>query len=215
MPLNIITTAGIFFIVVLLLVLFLTPTAGKESRKERKVKEMEAARQKNWHEAAQRLEKQVSSLKQERDQLDKKDKEKEKNLMVERAKVKKLQEKVSQEREWHTKEESTLEQKTKEIVQFKEEVNKLHDNFSKEHLSLLRLQEEYKELKSQFQGIQEERRKRETVNLQLTAQVEKYRKDMVDLKKENIDLKKTKEDSQWVAKAEYERLERLLKEKDK
>ena len=47
------------------------------------------------------------------------------------------------------------------------------------------------------------------------AQLENLRKEVSDLRKENMDLARKKDDATWIAKSEYERIEKLLKEKEK
>ena len=211
--LNFFVGLAVIFIIVLLLILLFIPT-GQESRKKKKEKELEAKKQKDWQEAAHRLEKQIFSLKQENENLEKKDKNNEKELMVEKAKVKKLQEKLSQERDWHVKEENTLEQRIKEVDRLKEECVKLQESFSKEHVAYLSLEEEHTQLKGRVQEIKDQRRLAEVENAGLNARVEKYRKEAVEFKKENAELKKKNEDTSWIAKTEYERLERVLKERE-
>ena len=55
----------------------------------------------------------------------------------------------------------------------------------------------------------------EAENAQLKAKLENNQKEITSLRKENMELSKRKEDASWVAKSEYERVEKLLREKEK
>ena len=145
----------------------------------------------------------------------KKEKDWEYQLTVEKTKVKKLQEKLSQEREWHQKEQGAMDGKGKEFARVKEELNKVQENFSHEHMENLRQKGEIQELKKQIESLNDQRRAAEAEGAQLKARLESQRRDMAQLKSENMELKRKKEDTAWVAKSDYERIERLLREKEK
>ena len=61
----------------------------------------------------------------------------------------------------------------------------------------------------------EQSRTNEEENDQLTAKVKNNKQEIMRLKKENMQLEKKKEDINWIAKTEYEQVEKLLKEKEK
>ena len=138
----------------------------------------------------------------------------EKQLLVEKAKAKKFQEKLSQERQWHEKEQSTVDKKGKEFQQLKKELSKIQEISSKEHALNLRLEKGLKELKGENDALNQKRRAVESENAQLKAKMDNYRRETAQLKKENAELNKKKEDVSWIAKSEYERVARLLKEKE-
>ena len=173
------------------------------------------APKKDWEETALRLEKRGHALKEEAGLLEKKEKDLEYQLTVEKVKVKKLQEKLSQEREWHQKEQGAMDGKGKEFARVKEELNKVQENFSHEHMENLRQKGDIQELKQQIESLNGQRRSAESEGAQVKARLENQRKELAQLKAENMELKKKKEDTVWVAKSDYERLERSLREKEK
>ena len=72
-----------------------------------------------------------------------------------------------------------------------------------------------KELQEQVDLLNERSRAIEEENTQLTAKVKNDQQKIAQLKNENIQLEKKKEDVNWIAQTEYQRVEKLLKEKEK
>jgi len=213
---NFMIVAGIVFIFIFLVVLFFLPTSEKKSKK-RKIKNEQNGEsvQKDWKEAHQRSEKHIGSLRNEIEKFKREKKDQEKNILVEKTKIEMLQEKLSQERGWHEKEHTTIDKRTQELQELSKELLKSQESLSKEHGLNLKLEREIKELKRDLVALNDERRKREAENAQLKAEGESQRQDMVELKKDNARLKKKNEDTTWIAKSEYTKLERLLKQKEK
>ena len=139
----------------------------------------------------------------------------EKELMVEKVKVRKFQEKLSQEREWYKKEQNTTDKKGEEFHKLKSELGEVQENFSKEHTVNIRLQRELKELNQQNDNFRDRCREIDGENIQLKTAGTNYRKEISQLKREVAQLSKKKEDTQWIAKSEYERVTQLLKKKEK
>jgi len=212
--LNFIAGIGIIFIVISLGVLFLMP-GGKKPKKRRKKDPTENQQQKDWKQAAVRLEKHTYSLRGKLASFEKKEKAWEKQLMVEKARNEKLQEKLSRERGWHEKEQRTLDKRGEEFQELKTELLKVQENFGKEHALNLRLQRELESLKRENDSGNDQRRALESENAQCKAKMQNYRMEIAHLKKENAELTKKKEDTSWVAKSDYAKLEKLLQEKEK
>ena len=215
MSVEVLVIIGIVFIVVLLGILFLIPSDKKGKKKKKKSQAEPLGQQKDWEQKALRLEKYIHSLRDDILAFQKKEKVTEKQLTIERAKVKKFQEKLSQEREWSKKEQNVIDKKGKEFQQLKAELRNAQESFSKEHVTNLRYEQEIKELKQQNDSFNEQRRSVEGENAQLKAKNENHRKEIAHLKKENRQLSKKEEDASWIAKSEYERVTKLLKEKEK
>jgi len=207
--------SGIILILILLAVLFLMPSPSKKKKKGRKAPEEPTAQEQECLQKIARLEKYIKSLRDEILVFQKAEKDHEKDLAVERAKVKKFQEKLSQEREWHQKEQNTIDKKSKEFHLAKEELSKVQDLYSSEHSANLRLEQELKEMKRQNDSLNEQRRKVEGDNALLKAKIENDRREIQGLKKENAELAKKKDDVSWVAKSEYDRVAQTLKAKEK
>ncbi len=212
---NIVIGIGILFILVLLVGLFFMPTEKKVEKKKKKEKTEPEADTKDWQQTVTKLQHHVQSLHKQIEDLDRSVKSKDKQLIIEIAKAKKLQEKITQERSWHEKEKSEVDRKGGEFKKLQDELAKSQDHFSKEHALTLRLEQELKELRLVMDSTNSQRRAAEAESAQLKAQVESYRKDTAQLRRENTELSKKKEDASWIAKSEYERVEKLLREKEK
>ena len=210
-----IAISGIIMILILLGVLFLIPTKTKKEKKAKNKQVTANPLEEELRTKIARLEKHIQSLHEEIQSFQNAAKDQEKNLIVEQAKVKKLQEKLSQEREWHQKEQSAIDKKGSEFLQLKQELLKLQELFSSEHAANLRFAHEVQELKRDNDSLNGQRRAMESEMAQVKARMENQRVENTRLKQENTELQKKKEDVNWIAKSEYDRVSRLLKEKEK
>jgi len=209
---------GIIFISILLGVIFLIPGERKKKKEKKRKKEIDnqpSENEKILELKISRLEKHIQSLHNEILDLQKRDKDHEKQAMVQNVKVKKLQEKISQERQWHEKEQSGIDKKGKEFQKLKTELIDVQEGYSKAHSSNLRFEYQMKELQGQVDSLNEQRRTVEEENVQLTAKNKNDKQEIAHLKSENVKLAKKNENVDWVAKTEYQRVEKLLKEKEK
>ena len=207
--------AGIIFVLILVFIFLYNPSGKVISRKEKRKLAEEAAQQKNWQEVAGRLEKQVQSLRTEIIFLQKKEVTKDKEITFEKAKIEKCEEKLKQAQEWHDKEQQDVDRKVVEFRKIKEELLKIQSQYSQEHIETLRLQQELTALKNQWDMVNQERRTAQGDNAQLKARIENYLNEIRELKKDNSELQKKEDDKSWIAKTEYERVVKLLKETQK
>jgi hypothetical protein len=122
---------------------------------------------------------------------------------------------LTQERQWHTKEQDSIDKRGKELHQLKIELANVQESFSKAHAMNLQLEHKLKDLEQQNSLLIEQRRSVEGENTRFKTMIDANRQEMAHLKRENRDLSKKREDTQWVAKSEYERVMNLLKEKEK
>lgn len=215
MSIELLVVIGIIFISILLAVVFLIPGEQKRKKKKRKTQEQPVVEEKDWEQKVSRLEKHNHSLREQILDFQKGEKVFEKQLMVERVKVKKFREKLAQERLWHEKEQDSIDKKGKDFQELKVELIDIQESYSKAHSANLRFEHQVKELQDQVDSLNGRRRVVEEENTQLTAKVKNDQRDIAYLKKENIQLEKKKEDVNWIAKTEYQRVEKLLKEKEK
>jgi len=206
---------GIIFIAILLAVVFIIPSERKKEKKKKKVQDPPLVDEKEWVQKISRLEKHIHSLRDEIREYQNREKDHDKQLIIEGVKTKKLQEKLSQERRWHQKEQGSIDKRGKEFQEMKTELIAIQEIYSKAHSANLRYEHQVKELQGKIDALNEQRRTNEEENDQLQAQVKNNKQEIVELKKENIQLQKKKEDIHWIAKTEYERVEKLLKEKEK
>ena len=204
---------GLFFICVFLMILFLSPTEGKLSRKDKKELDEKEAKHKDWEKQALHLGEEVKSLRQEMTALKKTLLQKEKESAVEKIKGEKLWEKLKQEREWHGKEQEKIDTSSRELKTLKHELVKVQEQHSTEHTTTLRLERDVKTLSEELGQSVEQRRKLEAENAQLKARIENYRLEIAQLKKDNAQLAEKKDEASWIARSEYDRVVKLLKEK--
>lgn len=215
-PADFVIILGIIFVAVLLLMLILLPTTQKSSQKKRKAQPQEISPpDTHLQEAVARMQKHIQSLHGQIAALQQQEKAREHELTLEKVKVKKLQEKLSQERDWHEKEQKTSGKKGQEFYYMKDELSKLQDQFGKEHAENLRQKKEIEELKHEAARLQDVRRAAESESAQLKAKMENCQQEIAQLRKENSELRKKKEDTMWVAKSDHDKLQQLLREKEK
>ena len=215
MSVELLVIIGIIFISILLAVVFLIPGEKKRKKKKGRAQEQLVVDEKDWDKKVLRLEKHIHSLREQILGLQKGEKETEKQLMVERVKVKKFQEKLSQERQWHEKEQGSIDKKGRDFQELKVELIDIQESYSKAHSANLRFEHQVKELQDQLDLLNKRRRAIEEENTQLTAKVKNDQQKIAQLKRENIQLEKKKEDVNWIEQTEYQRVEKLLKEKEK
>jgi predicted RNase H-like nuclease (RuvC/YqgF family) len=210
---------GLFVIVLILLIaVIINLPAEKQKAKKKKREEapiIVSPEQKHLEEKVVRLEHNIHSLKRDIEGWEKKCRDLEKNLAVESVKEKKLLEKLAQERSWKEKEDVHLAKLNRDIHDLKSELTKIQDQFSKEHMATLKLENEHKALQVQQEELAKQKRALDVENDQLKAKIESQRRDIAQLKSENVTLHKKEDDKSWVAKTEYQRLEMKLKEKEK
>jgi chromosome segregation ATPase len=203
---------GIILILVLLVVIFLIPvdTKKRKDKKKRGVQED----MKDWKKTALRLEKLVHSLKRQMEGLERKNKALDKRATMEKYINKKLQEKLAKEKDWHKKNESNIDKNAKELQELKQELINVQENSANEHSEKLKLRQDYQDLEAKLSDVNAQRRTAESENIHLHDKNDQYRMEIARLKKENAELLKKKDDTSWVAKSEYLRVQKLLQEKE-
>ncbi|MBN1870196.1 MAG: hypothetical protein JW847_06465 [Candidatus Omnitrophica bacterium] len=207
--------AGVVLIIVLLGIIFLIPGEKKEKKKDLRLQEELVQHKNDLEQKVSKLTKHIRLMREKILALQKKEKESEKILMVERVRVKKLQEKMSQEREWHKKEQTGVDKRENEFRQLKTELEKIQESFSREHALSIRQEREFKDLKQQNDSLSDHCRGVEMENARLKERNENNAKEMAQLKKEAAELSKKSDDAQWIAKSEYDRVTGLLAEREK
>ena len=215
MTVELLLVVGVVLILILLGIVFLIPGEKKGKKVKKNLQEELIQQKKDLEKKAASLERPVRSLREKILAYQKAEKTNEKTLMVERVKVKKFQEKLSQEREWHNKEQNVIDKREKEFRQLRTELEKIQESFSKEHTLNIRLEREMKDFKRQNDSLNDQRRMNEGENARLKAKGENDKKEIAHLKRDIAQLSKKNEDVRWIAKSEYDRVSRLLEEKEK
>ena len=92
---------------------------------------------------------------------------------------------------------------------------KLEQSVEEEHAGRLRAEHELREVKSEFEAVNIERRSLSAKVQMYETTLEQYKNELTELKRTNAKLKEKNEAVTWIAKPEYDRIEALLKEKEK
>ena len=204
---------GVVLAVNLIHVLFIP---GGKKRKKRRVKDKgQGSPQKDWEATAQRLETHIYTLRHKIESKDKVINQKDKQAVLEKAKVEKLQDQLNQAGRWQKKEENNYSKMSGELKGFKAEFEKVQGQYVSAHGENIELKKELSTTTDVCKRLGEDKRDVELTLNQLREKYEKLQAEAVILKRECNELKKKKDDTAWVAKSEYLVLERKLKEKEK
>ena len=203
---------AVFMGVALMVILFFFP--GESRRIKQKKEKLPEEEKKDWEAISLKLEKHIQSLRKETEGLKINENKLKRDLSVEKARNAKLQEKIKLENEWLAKEEVTLAKKDEEIRLLKESLMKAQQELENEYASKLRVVQENKDLKSSFDQVNNEKKEFMAKSLSLQAEIERAKKDIEKLKALHEELKKKTDETNWVSKAEYTRLEKLVRDKD-
>ena len=204
---------GVLFIFMFLIVLYFVP--HDKRLKQKALKEKGLSNQRDWQQKAALLERKLGNLKHENEQWWVKCQKKEEQIAVYKEAIRKLKNKLKQEKVWFSKEQHVVDKRIAEYNAIKEELAKAQEDFNSEHARTILLEAELKELKNTNKSNNDARRLLEAETTHLKEKIQEVRRDMAHLKKDNIDLKRKHEDTQWVAKADYLRVDKLLREKEK
>ena len=210
---EILVLIAIIFIFLLLGFLFLMPS-GKTGRR-RKKRSNEGEQEKDWQAVALKLERHINALRNQIDGMQKKGKILERELIIQKDKYEKVQEKLSQERKWQKKEKGDVEKKTNELIKLKKNFQEAEQNLAQEHGERLRLQKEVKETAGVVTDLSEAKGSLESEIMKLKAKNDSYRQEINELKVLNARISKKHDEATWVAKSQYDKVEQELRTKDK
>lgn len=205
---------GIVLVLVLLGVLFITPSQEKKGRRRRR-KKTEEEEGVDWQTAALRLERHVQSLRKEAEGRDRTVKDLERQVRVEREKYKRLQEKGQLQKSWQQKETTDVEKKDKQIRQLQKNLEITERSLEQEHTQRLRFERELKELREEIQALKEHKRSLESELAKARALSDGARQEMMELREINAKLKKQNEDTTWVSKTEYDKLKVQIRDRER
>jgi type II secretory pathway component PulM len=212
LSLNIVISAGIVFILILLAILFVLPAEQRIILDKKRKREIEE--QKDWEKTAHAQERHIHTLHKEIEAFKKKEMDLQQMLSDEKEVSRKLQEKISLERGWHEKEKGDIEKNAAQIKKLQSELLNAQEEFSKEHSVHLKVERLNKELTIEIDSANEKKRRSETENIALKKTIDQINSELHKLKKENAEMLKKQNDVQWVAKTEYVSLEKKFREKE-
>jgi len=202
----------IVFIIVVLMVIWIAFPDEVAKVTKRKKKKSPQELEKDWKGVSLKLEKHIYTLREDILKLERDQKLKLREIAVEKIKNTKLQEKLAQQEEWIKKEQGSFGRKDDEIRKFKDGIAKAEKEAEEHYSKKLRIEAELKETKDELARMNKERKDLTGKIAGLEAVVETTRRELEKFKQENSDLKRESEQNTWVAKSEYERLEKKLLE---
>lgn len=191
-----------------------------EKRRKRKTKTAALSpdlkqKEEEWEEKKVRYESQISGLKREMERLNAEMKRKDEEVLSEKAHVKKIQEKLEQERGWRNKEEEDIQKLKGSEIRLKDLLAQAEETLSQEHAHKIRVQRELDELKRTKVALTEENRKQSVQILDLDKTLKETQKNLRETKWQNNELSKKKEAEQWVAKYDYDAVVDKLRDKER
>jgi len=215
---DLIIVFSILCVVVFIVFAIFFPAEENRKRKKKRPEEPEeqiSSEEKKWQEAAFRLKEYVTRYKQEINDLKKEEQKLKERIKEEEQKGQKFEEKLKREKQWLTEQESSLDRRTKEMRQFKMELTKAESDREHEYSLRLASDREKKDIQSDLEKMTKEKNDLvlKVTNLEFTLRTQK--EEIVELRKANAVLQKKKDEEQWIAKSEFDKLEQLLKQKDK
>lgn len=203
----------------LAIAIYLMPSDAPAKKKKEKRPELIpdptlVAKQKDWENIAHRWEKQNNALLGDIEKLKGDQKKSAQELEAQKAQNKELVDKLSLEKSWREKEQVTIEKFKHHEKDFKDQIYRTEQEVEKEHSNRIRLERELQDLKIKHDEVVEEKRQSTVKAMSLETSLNAANKELKELRAQNIELSRRKEDIQWVAKTEFDSLKLLLQAKE-
>lgn len=210
---NTVILVAICILGVFLMMVVMSPE--KTTQKKKSPEPNKDLQPKDWEALVLKLEKHIHSLRAEIESLKAQERKNLKELALEKDKSAQLQEKLSKEKEWLAKEEESLDKKDREMNELKQNLMKGENDFEREYSAKLRTEQQLKDLKVDQESLTKDNREQSLKIMRLESELDAYKKELSKLKKANEELSKKNDETQWVAKAQYDKLAQKLQEKEK
>lgn len=209
---------SVLCVIVFFVFAYFFPIEESRKRKRKRLEEFQEEmpkEEKKWQEAALRLKEYVTKYKKEIDDLKKEQQKLKDKIEEEKQKGQKFEEKLKREKQWLFEQEASLDRRTKEMRHVKMELTKAQTDREHEYSLRLASDRQEKELKADLDKVTKEKNDLllKITNLEFTLRTQK--EELVELRKANASLQKKKEEEQWIAKSEFDRVEKQLKDKEK
>ena len=216
MPLDTMIAIGVLALIIILVLVFFFPSEEKKRRRKiKKEKKLQPEKQRDWQAIVTRREHYIEKLKGEIAKMLKDQAAQAAQLEAVKAQNTQLREKLKLEHSWREKEEKSVDKNATRLKQLTEELRKAEENVSQEHAANIRLEKEVRESREELKHLNDAKRDL-TVQLQgLDGQVRRLTQELTEERRNNRELSKKKEEESWVAKTDYENLQKILKEKER
>ncbi len=168
--------------------------------------------EKDWNAIAERWEKNNNGLLGDLEKIKMREKALLKECEENKAQNKELMDKLGLEKGWREKEQANSDKARQHEKDLKDQIIRTEKDLEREHSQRLSAERELQELKIKHDAAVEERRLLTTKSASLETTVSQLTAEIKKLRLDNDELKKKREDIQWVAKSEYDELVRKFKE---
>lgn len=205
-----ITILSIAFLMGLVIFIYRLPT--DKISKKRPPTPPPPNKEKEWEPIARRWEKNNTVLDNEITALKKDRKTLLDTIEDNKKTIREKDEQLAREKVWREKEIQVVEKVKNVDHELKDELKKAQKMLDDEHSVKLRLERETQELKISTGKLKEESRALSVKLMATEKELELTSKELRELRRTNAELKKQKEDIQWVAKSDYDEIKMKLKQ---
>jgi chromosome segregation ATPase len=199
------------FIILMSFATFIYQLPPDKLPKRKRVVPPPPVKEKDWEGIAKRWEKNISLLQNDIDALKKERKSFMEKLADDEKIIREQTEQLAREKAWREKETQIMAKVKNVDHELKDEIKKLEKTMDEEHSLRLRLERDLQDFKIKNGKLTETERSLSVKVMTLEKELEGANKELRDLKKTNVELKKQKEDIQWVAKSDYDDILMKLK----
>jgi hypothetical protein len=209
---------SILCVIVFIVFAIFFPVEESRRRKKRRIEATEeplSKDEKKWQETAFRLKEYAVKYKQEVSGLKREEQKIKEKIKEEEQKAQKFEEKLKREKQWLAEQESSLDRRTKEMRHVKIDLTKAQTDREHEYSLRLAADREKKEVQADLEKITKERNELALKVTNLEFVLRTHKEELADLRKTNAVLQKKKDEEQWIAKSEFDKLEMQLKHKEK
>lgn len=211
-------TLGVLLAIAVMI--YMLPEDSARSRKKKEKKEQahlspdlaKSTPEKDWKAIAERWERNNNALLGDVEKLKMQEKKLLKDFDQLKAQNKEMADKLALEKSWREKEQVNLEKLRHHDQDLKEQVIRTEKDLEKEHSNRLRLERDHQDIKVKYEALLEEKRAATTKAMSLETTVKQLTQEVKDLRRDNEELKKKREDIQWVAKSEFDELQKRYNE---
>ncbi|MBF0595148.1 MAG: hypothetical protein HQL22_09285 [Candidatus Omnitrophica bacterium] len=206
MSIAVIVTVSLLALGGLLFLVWQIPEAVTQSKKrQRAVPPPPPA--KDWQGTAERMEKRLRIMETEAQAFQSLLKDKDKKVEEMNITLAAVRKQFDQEKAWREKEEAALQKEKKLERSLQEELNKTREALNHESTERIKQEHELKEIRQIKDEISGKERGLSSRVMDLERQLDSALKELKQLRQENAQLSKKKEDTEWVAKSDYKQLE--------
>ncbi len=193
----------------LVIVLLLPDVIEKEKRGRQRTPP--APPPKDWQGSAERFEKRVKIMELEARTFQAQLREKDKQAEALAAALAGIRKQFDQEKVWREKEEAALEKEKSQERALREDLLRTREALNTESTEKIRMEHELKDIRRVKEELSGANRGLSTRLMELERQLEAAVKELRQLRDENAQLRRKKEDTEWVAKSDYKQQESALK----